>query len=321
MNTMSKSRNRLIVRILPIILTFSMLFQACQPTKIQPNPTESNPEVSATTTPTQQATSTTAQTSPSQPATATATPTIIPEQNLAELLDQALIEGVDWHIGIETLDGERLYARNPDEIFFPASMIKIPLAMVVLKILEYRGDTVEDIHNYGIGRNFSTMLEAMVIRSEEQATMDLEYFARGSNRLRNYLDWWGLKKTTFNPRRSTVDDLLLALKKIYTHEELNDEFSNYLLDLMSTYTENDENLLGVMLDDLPQCTFYNKRGTNLKPIAVADMGILKCGEKIWYIAIAGSPSADSKATYEDIQASLEQFGKFFSKYVQEQISD
>ncbi len=55
---------------------------------------------------------------------------------------------------------------------------------------------------------------------------------------------------------------------------------------MSTYTENDQILLGVMMDQLPQCVFYNKRGTLLNPTIVSDMGMLKCGEKIWYLVIA-----------------------------------
>ncbi len=257
-----------------------------------------------------------------QLATATVLPiTATPSPDLGQQINQVLIDGVEWYVVIEPMNGERLYARNTEESFAPASMIKIPIALVVLKILEFRGDTVEDIKNYGIGRNFADLLEAMVVRSEEPATESLEYFARGENRLRSYLNWWGLKHTTFDPRRSTVEDLLLSLKLLNSQEALNKEFSDYLLELMSTYTENDKILLGAMLEDLPNCTFYNKRGTLLNPTIVSDMGILKCGDQIWYLVIAGTPAVNSSATFEDIQQSIERFALVIATYIQPQVEN
>jgi len=318
---MLSRRSRNLFRLFVVIFVLTNALQACQTPGSQPVPTIRPSEVSETATEQKVPTATITSSPTSQPATYTplpATPTYTPD--LSQLLDQSLIDGVDWYIGIESMNGERLYTRNTEESFAPASMIKIPVAIVVLKILEFRGDTLEDIRNYGIGRNFSEMLEAMVVRSEEAATQSLEYFARGENRLRGYLDWWGLKHTTFNPRRSTVEDLLLSLKLINTREALNDEFSSYLLELMSTYTENDDILMGAMMDQLPDCVFYNKRGTLLNPTIVSDMGILKCGEQTWYLVVAGTPAIDSTATFEDIQASIEEFGKVFGSYIQAQIN-
>ena len=303
-------------RLVVALLALTMALQACQPAASLPVATMPPSAVVATITKKPSPT-TIAPSSTSQPATATLLPvTATPSPDLTYLLDQALLDGVDWYIGIESMDG-RLYARNTEESFAPASMIKIPIALVVLKILEFRDDTLDDIQNYGIGRNFSELLEAMVVRSEEAATESLEYFARGENRLRGYLDWWGLKRTTFDPRRSTVEDLLLSLKLINTRDALNEEFSTYLLDLMSRNTENDEILLGVMMDQLPECVFYNKRGTLLNPTIVSDMGMLKCGKQTWYLVIAGTPAVDSAATFEDIQASIEEFARVFGSYVQE----
>lgn len=50
----------------------------------------------------------------------------------------------------------------------------------------------------------------------------------------------------------------------------------------------------------------------LSPTIVSDMGILKCGEQSWYLVVAGTPSIDSKATFEDIQASIESFAAAFA---------
>ena len=305
-----------------VLLIITVALQACQLDNSSPTAPTPITAVSPTASLTQTPIPTNTPSPTMQLATATVLPiTATPSPDLGQQINQVLIDGVEWYVVIEPMNGERLYARNTEESFAPASMIKIPIALVVLKILEFRGDTVEDIKNYGIGRNFADLLEAMVVRSEEPATESLEYFARGENRLRSYLNWWGLKHTTFDPRRSTVEDLLLSLKLLNTQEALNKEFSDYLLELMSTYTENDEILLGVMLDELPQCTFYNKRGTLLNPTIVSDMGILKCGDQTWYLVIAGTPSVNSSAIFEDIQQSIERFALVIANYIQTQVEN
>lgn len=321
---MSKRHLHSIYHLIFVLLMIAIALQACQLDNSSPTAPTPTVVVSPTASSTQTPIPTNTPSPSSQPGTAYATvipKTATPSPDLGQQIDQVLIDGVEWYVVIEPINGERLYARNTEESFAPASMIKIPTALVVLKILEFRGDTVEDIQNYGIGRNFADLVEAMVIRSEEQATESLEYFARGENRLRNYLDWWGLKHTTFDPRRSTVEDLLLSLKLLNTQEALNKEFSDYLLELMSTYTENDGILLGAMLAELPQCTFYNKRGTLLNPTIVSDMGILKCGDHGWYLVIAGTPSVNSSATFEDIQQSIERFALVIANYIQTQVGD
>ena len=164
-------------------------------------------------------------------------------------------------------------------------------------------------------RDKSSLLEAMVVRSEESATDALEYFARGENQLRKKLDGWGLVNTKYDPRTSTASELLNSLELLNTGTALNRENTQYLLNLMDAFTENDQILLGKFNTQLPECEFQNKRGTMLNPTIVADMGILKCGENSWYLVVAGTPSVDSTATFEDIQASIERFAAAFAGLV------
>ncbi|MBP7212941.1 MAG: serine hydrolase [Anaerolineaceae bacterium] len=301
-------------RLVLVFLGFALLLQACQPSV--------QVDLTATPTITQEASQTpTSTSSPSPTATEIplATPTLPPEISVEDIknnLGEVLIEGVDWHVIIENESGERLFERNPAELFHPASTIKVPVALVVLKILEERGDSLEKIQSYGIGRSWAELVSAMIVKSEEAATESLEFFARGDNRLRNYLDEWGLRQTTFDPRLSTAEDLLLSLKVVNNQEVLSEEFNNFLLELMGEYTENDETLLGVLSAELPQCKFFNKRGTLTNPMVVADMGILKCTEQTWYLVIAGTPQEDSAVKYEAIQAAIENFGKTFAPYAQ-----
>jgi len=245
------------------------------------------------------------------------TPSVIPQISNYASLDEDLSDEIDWFILIKDADsGENLFERNPEAAFTPASMIKIPTAMAVMSILEDQGRSLEDLNNVGIGdRNFTKLLEAMVVHSEESATDMLEYFARGENRLRKKLDAWGLTDTRYDPRVSTATDLITALELLHQGKALNPENTAFLLDLTGAYTENDHILLGKLNEELPECVFLNKRGTLLNPTIAADMGILTCGERSWYLVVAGTPSADSKATFEDIQAFIESFALAFARLV------
>jgi len=297
-----------------VILTlFSLFLSACQvnsATEETPSPTTVVLPMLSMTVPTQ--------TSTSQAKVETPSPTAT-QISITDLssLESELIPGVDWYILIRDANtGNNLFERNADSSFPPASMIKIPTAMAVLSILQDQGRTLEDLKTTGInGRNFDSLLEAMVVRSEESATDALEYFARGENQLRKKLDSWGLVNTKYDPRTSTASELLNSLELLNTGTALNRENTQYLLNLMDAFTENDQILLGKFNTQLPECEFQNKRGTMLNPTIVADMGILKCGENSWYLVVAGTPSVDSTATFEDIQASIESFAATFAGLV------
>ena len=297
-----------------VILTlFSLFLSACQvnsATEETPSPTTVVLPMLSMTVPTQ--------TSTSQAKVETPSPTAT-QISITDLssLESEIIPGVDWYILIRDANtGNNLFERNADSSFPPASMIKIPTAMAVLSILQDQGRTLEDLKTTGInGRNFDSLLEAMVVRSEESATDALEYFARGENQLRKKLDSWGLVNTKYDPRTSTASELLNSLELLNTGTALNRENTQYLLNLMDAFTENDQILLGKFNTQLPECEFQNKRGTMLNPTIVADMGILKCGENSWYLVVAGTPSVDSTATFEDIQASIESFAATFAGLV------
>lgn len=297
-----------------VILTlFSLFLSACQvnsATEETPSPTTVVLPMLSMTVPTQ--------TSTSQAKVETPSPTAT-QISITDLssLESELIPGVDWYILIRDANtGNNLFERNADSSFPPASMIKIPTAMAVLSILQDQGRTLEDLKTTGInGRNFDSLLEAMVVRSEESATDALEYFARGENQLRKKLDGWGLVNTKYDPRTSTASELLNSLELLNTGTALDQENTQYLLNLMDAFTENDQILLGKFNTQLPECEFQNKRGTMLNPTIVADMGILKCGENSWYLVVAGTPSVDSTATFEDIQASIESFAATFAGLV------
>lgn len=297
-----------------VLALFSLILSACQVSASNDSPIQS---------PTILITSTLSKIYPTQTPTSQApleTPLPMDNQSVTtdfSSLEGVLIPGVDWYILIRNANtGATLIERNANSSFPPASMIKIPTALAVLSILQDQGRTLEDLKTTGInGRNFDCLLEAMVVHSEESATDALEYFARGENLLRKKLDFWGLTNTKYDPRSTTASELLTSLELLNTGTALNQENTLFLLNLMDTFTENDQTLLGKFNTQLPKCEFLNKRGTMLYPTIVSDMGILRCGEQAWYLVVAGTPAVDSSATFEDIQLSIESFATAFANLI------
>ncbi len=302
------------IKVTTSLLLLSFLLTACQANTLTPTSppaiTSALPATLTSTNPTPMSTEPTA-------TAISSSITTEPTNQDFSIIGNELIQGVDWYILIQDAKtGQTLFDRNSDTSFQPASMIKIPTSMAVLSILEDQGRTLEDLKTNGInGRNFDSLFEAMVIRSEESATDELEYFARGDNQLRKKLDAWGLTNTKYDPRTSTASELLTSLVLLNSEVALSEENTQYLLGLMGSFTENDQILLGKFNDQLSECEFLNKRGTMLNPTIVADMGILKCDEQSWYLVVAGTPSADSSTTFEDIQASIESFAVAFANLV------
>lgn len=239
----------------------------------------------------------------------TSTPTDIPGIDPSLLLT-TLDTNVDWHVLLKDLDtGQIILEIKPNELFRPASMIKIPLALAVLDINHQMGRTLADLENIGIeGRSFEALLKAMVVYSEEEATQILEYFARGDNKLRNTLISWDIPNTTFHPRQTSCHDLATALEGIYTQRYLTPEMNAFLIDLMLEQTENDVKYLGVLTSELPGATFANKRGLETSPAVVADHGLLSYNDKNFIVIIAGTPDDNDTANFDTIAESIERFG-------------
>lgn len=231
-------------------------------------------------------------------------------------LGSHLIDGVHWNALIKEIGrSDNIFERLPDEIFHPASMIKIPIAMVFLQIAEDQGLDIIQFNEKGYGgRTFDQLLRAMVVKSEEEATALLISYVRQYSHEQTILEEWGFENTSFEPRKTTANDLAGFLERLFSGLLLKEESREYLLDLMSIQTKNDTQYLGVLQTLVEGSVFYNKRGTLLDPVTIAgDMGILTVGNKSYVLVIAGKPDADGSATFEEMKDSIEKFAKGFSR--------
>ena len=232
-------------------------------------------------------------------------------------LDKTLIEGVVWNGLIKNIgSGEILYESLPYQTFHPASMIKIPISLLILEELENQGYTLEDLYTDGVnGRTFHSLLYSMVVNSEEEASYILLSYLKNHNTYRSTLKEWGLLHTSLDPRRTTANDLAIALEGLYVGKFLGSNMQSYLLNLMSTPTENDTMYLGQLTQALTGANYYNKRGTLFNPLILGDMGILTYNNTAYIIVLCGHLEKSKGPNYADIERSMKEFAIVFAESI------
>lgn len=249
---------------------------------------------------------------------------------LAERIDSLISEtGGKWNISIETLDGNILYERCPDESIHPASIIKVAIAAGTMHYLQEYGreDTLSVQLSRGPAynimendRSFEQLLRAMLVLSEEEAADILHENLRGSP-LNEYtmLADWGLTNTRFRPRKSTTSELIELYRKLYNNELVSEEATNMILDWMLEYTPNDDLRLGRLKESLgSEITLYNKRGSLLNPqLIVADSAILEYEGDVYLIQIFAFQDKENSVIYETLEATIGEMGILIGEWLLE----
>jgi len=238
-------------------------------------------------------------------------------------LDELLLGAAGfWYAAIQKVGGAIIYQFNPYEPFHPASTIKVPIALAFYHWLEsqHLSDWQDYIEESGTqGRTYAQLLEAMIVESEEDATQVLSYFL-GNSYLEKIWGLWGLKKTRIDPRRSTATELNFVFENFYQGGLVTAASREDLLDLMSTYTSNDETRLGLLRRQLPAGSMiYNKRGSLVDwPRVVGDSAIIQLSAKAdnaYVVSLHGL--GKGQASYEELEATFAAatavFGSFLGK--------
>ncbi len=231
----------------------------------------------------------------------------VPDLNSVLLLGEP--DAVNWHILVKDLDRDSiLFESFPNDPFHPASMIKVPIAIISLQILNELELEISDFSTLGYaGRSFDQLFRGLMVDSEELAADNLLNFINEHGSASEYLENLGLENTTFLPRLTTAYDLAHLLENLDLGDYLPSEYNSYLIELMGVQTKNDSRYFGVITNDDPRITFYNKRGLLLDPTIVSDMGVLKISDRTFVVVVSGTPKYDGSVTYEDIEKAIEEF--------------
>jgi hypothetical protein len=221
---------------------------------------------------------------------------------LAERLDFVFEQaGGKWHaLILDPGSGRRVYERNSTDTVHVASVIKVPVAMLLLAALEQQGVQPADLASYlethGSGRTLSQFLRAMLVNSEEDATTSLlDYIRQSGINIPATLTTWGAPATDVFNRVSTVEEITVLLSGLYQGDILAPEARQIILDLMAEYTVNDDTRLGVLTPLLPEGgMLYLKRGTlTLERLIVGDAGVVTWpsanGTQAYVIVMFGYP--------------------------------
>ena len=254
----------------------------------------------------------------------------IEETALADQIDGVIdTTGGQWNILIETLDGEEIYARRPDERIHPASTIKIAISMMTFEFLEQYGESTleENLQRgpiYNImenDRSYEQLLRNMLVLSEEDAA-DILYENIHEGPLNEYdlLEAWGLENTILEPRKSTVREINAIYRGLYNGTFVNEEERQLILDWLAAYTANDDLRLGRM-NELSEDKFflYNKRGSLFSPLLiVADSGIAIIGDEVYLLEFYAYHDPVNPATYEELEAALGELGIIVGSWLLDQ---
>lgn len=236
--------------------------------------------------------------------------------SINEVLDNA---GGEWHIFIKELDGEILYARNLHKVTHIASTIKVPLALLFMQSIQEEAGGLESYlasHAYK-DRSYEQIISAMLVESEEPATGAIyQITLKNGLNMPLTLEDWGIEETDIPYRTTTMYDLSLILEGLYRNEFVSEEKSQYILDLMGEYTENDDDRLGLLKKDFPQAKIYNKRGTLTNDfLVIGDAAIVEIAEKTYLIMIVGNQDEAASVNNSDLENTLNDIVGIFGDYL------
>jgi beta-lactamase class A len=251
-----------------------------------------------------------------------------PEQWFSRKLDKLLeTTGGLWRILIKEVDrkedrGRVIYARHERQTTHPASVIKVPIAMLFLKSLEKAGvQNYSEALSKGIdGRSYRQLLEAMLVKSEEKATDSLEKAILESNLdVQATLQAWGAQHTFIDIRQSTAREIAILFEGLYNGNLLKAISRQIILTHMAAYTPGDDLRLGTLRKYLPPgYPFYNKRGTITDDLlVVADAAIVRIPQKqgdMDYIIAAFGYQGEKPTTAAKLEAALGEISTLFWQF-------
>lgn len=247
-------------------------------------------------------------------------------------LETLLSGGGEWHVSIRDISGvgdRDIFTKGENSIIHPASVIKLPIAMVFFEWAARQG--VTDMAAFlrrgpGSGRSYEQLLRAMLVNSEEAATATLTDWLdkKISGGMTPVLRGWGMEKTTVRPRQTTAHEMTGLWESLYRGKLVTTEARGKILTWLGEYTDGDRSRLGSIKYKLKlppgwKVSVWNKRGSIAGGIVVvADAAIVEFisptnVRKTYVIEFFGYPGGG--ATYENLDLTIERAAELFTTAV------
>lgn len=245
------------------------------------------------------------------------------ESALADKLDSVFAEaGGEWHSLILDLEtGRRVYDLHSAGAVHVASVIKVPVAMLLFASLEQQGIPSANLYTYleehGNGYLLSQLLRDMLVDSDELATSNLlDYIRQSGLDVTATLAGWGAPHVDVFKRAAPLEEIAHLMAGLYQGDFISSQARQIILGWMAEHTPSDDTRLGVLLSLLPEgAEFYNKRGTLTdERLIVGDAAIIiwpsQNGTRAYVVVIFGYPG-DIPTTDLKLVAGIEQAARAF----------
>lgn len=220
------------------------------------------------------------------------------EIQLADKLDSIFADaGGEWHSLILDLEADHVvYDRLSADTVHVASVIKVPIAILLFKSLEAKGIPADELPSYleshGNGFLLSQTLHDMLVDSDEKATESLlEYIRFSGFNISSALAEWGAPNVNVFRRTAPLDEIAYLLAGLYQGDFISPQARQMILDWMSEYTPNDDTRLGVLRSLFPaDGKLYNKRGSITDGrLVIGDAAIVTWDSRAYVILIFSYP--------------------------------
>jgi beta-lactamase class A len=242
--------------------------------------------------------------------------------SIEEQIDRIIAQsGGRWHIIIKEVDGDIIYSRLPEQRINIASVVKVPLALLFFEALNKKGIPEDELRDYiqmtGTGgRTFDQLLNAMLVKSEEDASEILYDYIKRSINVPAQLREWEITGLDLDARRFTALGVALIFERLYMGDFITLSGRNMILEYMNSYTPNDDFRIGTIKDDIPKTIkIYNKRGSLLTPYVVADSAILENPDGEDFIIAIFAFNSEPKTTYERLDKAIGEIALVFSENI------
>jgi hypothetical protein len=197
------------------------------------------------------------------------------EQEITGILEEAPGE---WGAYIHKIGStEAGYSYQENKSFHAASTIKVPVAMAVMRYFESQNISLEQalqIAPKGQDRIIAQLMKAMLIQSEEEATSILVDFVNASTQkdMSAYFEEIGINGILYYTedvdgyaRSASAESMAIILENLYANKSgLSKTSTDYILNLMKTYSKDDDFRIGAGLTAEIKAKMAHKTGTVLE---------------------------------------------------------
>lgn len=252
-------------------------------------------------------------------------------QPIREYLKSLPEQHKDWaemSIYFEVLKTGSNVTVNPDLKIWPASLAKLPVAMATMKKVESEDwdlDTMikleeEDADTVGnpgiekeIGRSYDVkfLLERLLLQSDNTAyRMLTKNFTK--NEINEISEEVGLEELLVQGGKISAKDYTRLLRVLYTASYINEEHSQFLLELMQE--SEFKNFIRAGLP--PETPFSHKWGTNIAFQVYSDSGIVYVENRPYMISVMIQGKSDDQEENElKSNALMKEIGQKTYEYI------